>query len=209
MTRLDVSMPLFAGMPAFPGDPLFSSRPTHSIARGDAYNVSALSLGSHSGTHVDPPCHFVPGGPTLDQIDLDRLNGPCRVVLVPDGSRSVDVPQVEAVPDGTERVLFRTENSGRWARSLSFFSDYVALTEAAAQALLAKGTRLVGVDSLSVESDPTGRFPVHHRLLGEGALIVEGLLLADAAPGDYSIDCLPLRIRGGDGGPARVTLTPR
>jgi arylformamidase len=208
MPRIDISMPLFEGMPAFPGDPLFASRPVHSLARGDAYSVSALSIGSHAGTHVDPPCHFISGGATVDRLDLDQLNGPCRVIEVRPDVRLIGPEEVAGIPPGTARVLFRTANSPRWQRSLEFFSDYVALGEGGARSLLERGIRVVGIDSLSVESDPSGRFPVHHLLLGRATLIVEGLLLGHVAPGEYEFQCLPLNLRGGDGGPARAVLIP-
>jgi len=206
MARIDISMPLFAGMPSFPGDPEFAGVPTHSIAKGDPYNVSRLTLGSHAGTHVDPPIHFVVGGATVDRLDLDVLAGPCSVVEVPDTVAKIGAREVAGISAGTTRVLFRTANSVRWQRSLTFFPDYVALAPDAATALLAQGVRLVGIDSLSVERDPSGRFPVHHALLGGGALILEGLLLHGVAPGPYRLDCLPINWRGGDGGPARAVL---
>ena len=211
MRPIDISMPLFVGMPAFPGDPEFSSRPSHSLAKGDAYNVSSLALGSHAGTHVDPPRHFLPDGAPVDELDLGALNGPCRVV---DLSRSGPVVRraevASAIPPGAERVLLRTANSDRWSRGLEFFPDYVGLDASAADELVSRRTvRLVGIDSLSVESDPTGRFPVHHTLLGAGVLILEGLLLGGVAAGEYDLRCLPLRLRGGDGGPARAVLLPR
>ncbi len=207
MRRVDVSMPLFTGMPAFPGDPAFSVQAAKSVDRGDPYSVSALSFGSHAGTHVDPPSHFLPGGAGIDQVDLGRLNGPALVVEVSQSRTTVGATDVAGVPPGTERVLLKTTNSHRWKGRLEFFPDYVALDETGAEALLARGVRLVGIDSLSVESDPSGAFPVHHRLLGAGALILEGLLLADVAPGPCEMHCLPLLVRGGDGGPARVFLT--
>jgi arylformamidase len=206
MRRIDVSMPLFAGMPAFPGDPEFAARPVRSVDRGDPYSISALSLGSHAGTHVDPPCHFLSGGETVDHLDLSVLNGPCRVVEVPEDHDSVGPAEAASVPVGTTRALFRTRNSARWREHLAFFPDYVGVSEPGARALLERGVRLVGIDSLSVERDATGTFPVHHCLLGGGALILEGLLLADTPAGAYDLECLPLRVRGGDGGPARVVL---
>jgi arylformamidase len=206
MRRIDISMPLFSGMPGFPGDPPFASAPTHSLARGDPYSVSRLELGSHCGTHVDPPNHFLPSGASIDRIDLGVLRGPCRVVDVDNAAREVTPADVARIPAGTTRVLFRTSNSARWARELVFFPDYVAVGAAAAADLVARGIRLVGVDSLSVESDPSGRYPVHHALLSGGALILEGLLLSEAPPGGYELVCLPLRVRGGDGGPARALL---
>jgi len=207
MRRIDISMPLYAGMPSFPGDPIFASHPVRSMDRGDPYNLSELVLGSHAGTHVDPPVHFIPGEKTVDQVDLDALNGPCRVVDVDPRLGSVGADVVSRLPAGTTRVLFRTANSARWERSLTFFPDYVALRPEAAHALVERKVRLVGIDALSVENDPSGSFPVHRALLGHGALILEGILLAAAEAGEYTLTCLPLRLRSGDGGPARATLT--
>ena len=94
----------------------------------------------------------------------------------------------------------------RWSAQLAFFPDYVALAPAAAEALVKKRVRLVGLDALSIENDPSGAFPVHRTLLGRGILILEGLLLEDAPAGEYTLECLPLRLKNGDGGPARATL---
>jgi arylformamidase len=203
---LDISMPIFAGMPAFPGDPPFGAERSHAMSSGAPYNLSALRMGSHVGTHIDPPLHFIPGGVPVDEIDLAYLNGPCRVVSVPSKARTVGSHELESIPPGSGRVLLRTSNSERWRARLEYFPDYVALAPDGADALLARGCRLVGIDSLSIERDTTGRFPVHHRLLGAGTLILEGLLLAEAPAGAYDLECLPLRIRGGDGGPARAVL---
>lgn len=206
MQRIDISMPLYEGMPSFPGDPAFRSTRVRSTDRGDPYNLSELHLGSHTGTHVDPPVHFVRGGTTVDELDLGVLNGPARVVDVDPRSSFVGAVDAEKVPPGASRVLFRTANSARWAKSLAFFSDYVALRSDAASVLVQRGVRFVGIDALSIENDPSGQFPVHHLLLGHGTLILEGLLLEDAPAGEYSLECLPLRVRGGDGGPARAAL---
>jgi arylformamidase len=207
--RYDVSMPLFAGMPAFPADPRFSTETDRAIGRGDAYNLSRISLGTHAGTHVDPPVHFLAGGVGIDGVDLELLNGPCEVVRVPDSRPRIQLSDVAAISGECPRVLFRTANSARWARDLTFFPDYVALDAEAAQFLLERKVGLVGIDALSIESDLTGEFPVHHRLLAGGALILEGLLLHDVPPGRYDLECLPLRLRGGDGGPARAVLRSR
>ncbi len=206
MRFLDISTALAPSTAAFPGDPPVAVVPQRRISRGDAYNLSALTMSSHAGTHVDPPSHFLAGGAPVDRIDLGLLNGPCRVVAVGPSTRAIDASVASTVPAGTRRVLFRTSNSERWARSEAFFPDYVALTDDGARALLGLGVRLVGVDSLSVESDTTGRFPVHHTLLGAGALILEGLRLAEAPEGEFELRCLPLRVEDGDGGPARAVL---
>ncbi|MEM0129327.1 MAG: cyclase family protein [Thermoplasmata archaeon] len=203
---IDISMPLAVGMAAFPGDPLFAGEPVRSLARGDGYNVSRISLGTHAGTHVDPPVHFLEGGDPIDRVDLRRLNGPCRVLRIPDGVERIGPAHLASVPRGTRRLLLRTRNSRRWEESPSFFPDYTALSPEGAQALLARGVDLIGIDSLSIERDPSGTFPVHHAVLGGGALILEGLRLAAAPPGRYELRCLPLRIADGDGGPARAVL---
>lgn len=206
MKSIDISMPLFEGMPAFPGDPLFGTERTHSIDRGNPYNLSALKLSSHAGTHIDPPLHFIPSGLPIDQIDLTILSGPCRVVQVPSEATNVGRRELREAPPETERLLLRTANSQRWSQRLEFFSEYVALSPEGAEALIEGGTRLVGIDSPSIERDASGTFPVHHRLLGSGVLILEGLMLSDVPAGTYDLQCLPLRLRDGDGGPARAVL---
>jgi len=202
-------MPLFVGMPAFPGDPEFGSAPVKSLTRGDPYSVSSLHLGSHCGTHVDPPVHFIPGGASVDQLDLEVLNGPCRVIEVDPDAPEVLPKHLTEIPSGTERVLFRTGNSLRWKEPFRFFPDYTGVNIDAAEALNRQGVRLVGVDSLSVENDPSGTFPVHHALLSRGVIIVEGLVLSSVPAGEYLLECLPLRVRGGDGGPARAAHLAR
>lgn len=208
MRIYDVSMPIAEGMAGFPGDPPVQIARRSSLDRGDAYNISNLSLGTHTGTHVDPPVHFLAQGATIDRIDLSILNGPCEVVEIPADRDRIGAHAFDHVPRETHRVLFRTANSARWAQGAAFFADYVALDGEAAEAAVARGIRLVGIDSLSIERDDTGRYPVHHRLLGASVLILEGLLLAEVPPGRYQLRCLPLRITDGDGGPARALLLP-
>ncbi|MCI4373235.1 MAG: cyclase family protein [Thermoplasmata archaeon] len=206
MRRIDISIPLRPAMAAFPGDPPFTVEPVHSLARGDAYHTSRISLGSHAGTHVDPPLHFLPDGAPTDRLDLEVLNGPCTVLDVDKNHPAIQPTDLGTLPPGAVRVLFRTANSERWVQREEFFSDYVALSLPAAEELLRRGVRLVGIDSLSVESDPTGKFPVHHALLRKGVIILEGLRLQDVPPGAYDLECLPLRLQDGDGGPARAVL---
>jgi arylformamidase len=204
---LDISTPISEGMPVFPGDPPLRIDRTRSLSRGDPYNLSQLSMGTHTGTHVDPPFHFVPGGASIDRIDLSLLNGPCEVLDLGPGHDRIGADALQRVPGDTRRLLFRTTNSRRWADSESFFSDYVALDPEGAEAAIAAGVRLVGIDSLSIERRES-EFSVHRRLLGASVLILEGLRLAEAPAGHYQLRCLPLCIRDGDGGPARAVLLP-
>ena len=201
----DISLPIRPAMPRFPGDPEVEVHPL-SVAGPGTYGVSALSLGSHTGTHLDPPGHFVPGGAAVDRLDLDALNGPCTVVEVPTTRRFIGSADLPAAARSDERLLFRTGNSERWAAGSDYFPDYVALTGEAARALLDRRPRLVGIDALSVENDPTGRYPVHRALLGAGIPILEGLVLAGVPPGEYELVCAPLRLADGDGAPTRAFL---
>jgi arylformamidase len=207
LQRWEISSPVYPTMPTFPGDPPIVVTATHAIARGDAYNLSSLALGSHTGTHVDPPLHFLAGGAGADRLDLGVLNGRCRVVEVSAEATTISEDLIAALPTEPRRVLFRTANSLRWSARDAFFPDYVALSPAAAASLVERGCWLVGIDALSIERDTTGTFPVHHRLLEGGALILEGLRLADVPAGEYDLHCLPMYLRGGDGAPARAILT--
>lgn len=201
-----MSMPLREGMPSFPGDPPFVSERVVRLDRGGPYDLSRLSFGTHAGTHLDPPSHFVPGGTPADRLDLGTLLGPCRVVDAGADRREVAAGELDGVPPGTTRLLLRTPNSARWARKLEFFDDFVGLSLEGARRLVARGVRLVGIDALSVESAPSRAFPVHRELLRAGVVILEGLLLGEVAAGPYELSCLPLRLQDGDGGPARAVL---
>jgi arylformamidase len=183
---IDVSLPIGnTSIPVYPGDPEVRVLPTLRIERGDPGNVSALAMGTHSGTHVDPPAHFIPNGVTVDNLPLDALVGEALVV---------EPDELASLPPETERVLLRTAGSE------------TRLSVPQAQRLVERGVRLVGIDALSVEPEGSTGHPVHHVLLEAGVVILESLDLSEAPPGRYTLLCLPLRIEGGDGAPARAVL---
>lgn len=190
----------------YPGNPEIRFRSHSSIERGDRSNVTALALGSHSGTHVDAPSHFLPGGSPVDRIPLDRLIGPAAVLDLPVELASVGAADL-ARHDlrGHRRVLLRTRNSAA-AAGTRFTSDYCALTADGAEYLIDRGVELVGIDALSIEPFGSADFAVHHLLLGRGVVIVEGLDLSSISAGVYQLVCLPLRLQGLDGAPARAVL---
>jgi arylformamidase len=202
---IDATVPLSSGVPTFPGDPRYQMTFAHRISEGKPYNVAHIDLGVHSGTHVDAPFHFLAEGATVEQLPLEILMGPARVleIPVPDAIDRFDLERVDL--RGTVRLLFKTRNSGTLRRP-DFREDFVHLTESAARHLVEVGVMLVGIDYLSVEKFGSTDFPVHHVLLGAGVVIVEGLDLSDAEPGEYDMACLPLRLVGADGAPARVVL---
>jgi arylformamidase len=209
MTKIiDVTVPLSAELPTFPGDPPFRSEPTHRMKDGEDYNVSQLTMGTHAGTHVDAPFHFLADGTTVDELPLEILIGKARVVDL-GGRDLVDRADLEALDLREDlRVLLKTRNSGQ-LRQQAFQEDYVYLTPDAATYLAQVGIKLVGFDYLSIEKFGSREFAAHKALLEAGVVIVEGLDLSEVEPGEYDMTCLPLRIAGGDGSPARVVLRPR
>lgn len=205
---IDVTVPLSADVPTFPGDPHFQMEFSHRIADGKPYNVAKVTMGVHSGTHVDAPYHFLAEGATVEALPLEILMGKVLVVQVA-GRDCIDVRDVQALDLTDEiRVFFRTRMSGQ-LKSPEFQEDFVYLTPAAAAHLVQAGIKLVGIDYLSVEKFQSRDFGAHHALLRAGVIIVEGLDLSEADPGEYDMACLPLRIVGADGSPARVVLRKR
>lgn len=197
---IDISRPIGPDTPVWPGDPPVVVERVTRVEAGDPADVSRLELGTHTGTHVDPPAHFLPGGVTVDALSLDVLVGPA-VVADLTGVPSIDPGALKSLglPAGTVRLLLKT---GREATAIAAGG---ALTADGARWLVDRGVLLVGADTLSVEPG-TGAYPVHRVLLGAGVVIVEGLDLRSVAAGPYQLVCLPLRITGGDGAPARAVL---
>lgn len=199
MELIDISVPIRSGMVTYPGDPVVTIERVSSLAAGDVANVSRAALGLHTGTHVDAPLHFIEGAGAVDGLALHALVGPCRVVTLPD----LDPDRVAAALPDAERVLFKTPNSELWARD-SFTEDFLSFDAAGARVLVERGVRLVGVDYLSV-----GDAEAHRVLLGAGVVVVEGLDLRGVESGAYELVCLPLRVVGADGAPARAVLVRR
>ena len=200
----DITMPLSAELPVYPGDSPVVITPWLSIACGDPANVSRVTLCSHSGTHLDPPRHFSDSGMSVDEIPLERLIGKARVVEIL-GVTMIGRDELRRLPiKGVERLLLKTDSSGLWKQS-EFKQDFSALSVDGARYLLESGVKLVGIDYLSVEH-VEGDGEVHRMLLDNDVLILEGINLADVAPGEYELICLPLKIKGGDGAPVRALL---
>ena len=205
MPFIDISLPIREGMIVYEGDPDISVSSALSLERGDPANVSLLRLGSHTGTHMDAPLHFIAGAAGIDTLPLDLLIGPALVAEV-DATRLIEPSHLEKLPLADHpRLLLKTRNSGLWDRP-SFSRDYVAISLASAKLLIDRGVKLVGVDYLSIEAFGAEGHPVHKTLLGAGMVILEGLDFRRVTPGTYELYCLPLRIAGGDGSPCRAVL---
>lgn len=206
MKVYDISIALSPETPTYPGDAGVSIAPTHRISRGDGYNSSQLNLSTHSGTHIDPPSHILEGGASLDGLSLDVFVGKAWVAELA-SPRSISAADLAAagIPEGTERLLLKTRNSQLWERP-GFQSDFVYIEPDAARWIVGRGMRLVGFDYLTVESLNAPSPETHLTLMRAGVVIVEGLDLRGVPPGAYTLACLPLKIKGGDGAPARAIL---
>ncbi|MEE8583203.1 MAG: cyclase family protein [Dehalococcoidales bacterium] len=201
----DVSLTIEPGMAVWPGDPPVAMESASAITEGGSSNLSRLKMGSHTGTHVDAPRHFIDGAAGVDAISSDVLTGPARLFQLPRVKR-IDRRVLEGLDlEGVSRLLLGTGNSALLGKK-PLSMDYAFVTGDAARYMVGRGVKLVGIDYLSIEEHGTVVHPVHHALLGAGVVIVEGLDLAGVPAGDYELMCLPLKMKDADGAPARVLL---
>jgi arylformamidase len=202
----DVSLPIVRGGLIYPNNPPIQIDVASAMSAGASSNASKITFGSHTATHVDAQHHMIDGGWTVDKMRLDVLIGPALLVRMPDEVMSITASHLAAVDlDGVERVLFATRNSG-FNHDVEFHTDYTYVAPDAAELLVQKGVKLVGVDYLSIEQFKSGHHKTHKTLLGADVIIIEGLALANVPAGPYELICLPLSLPGLDGAPARVVL---
>ena len=201
----DITITMKPGMTVYPGDPQFEAAEHMCMEKGDVCNVSVISFGSHTGTHMDAPKHFYKDGLTVDKLPLEHFLGPTRVVEIR------NKPEISAcdlenlsIRKG-ERILFKTDNSFS-KKEAGFNENYVHITPDAAQFLADKGVITVGIDYLSVEGYRNEVPQTHYTLLGNNIAILEGLRLDDIMPGEYELIALPLKIENGNGSPVRAIL---
>ena len=209
MRIYDISLALSANLPVWPGDPPIHIERIARMEDGALANVTALDICAHVGTHVDAPYHFLGGSAsTIEQLNLKLLTGRAYVLHLPDEVDLITAALLKGIefPPRLRRVLFRTRNSHEWGRlPAPFKEDFVALSADGAEYLIERGVKLVGVDYLSVApyTDPA---PTHQTLLRAGVVVLEGLDLSQVPQGRYSLYCLPLKLVGSDGAPARAIL---
>lgn len=204
----DVTLTIQAGMTVWPGDVAVELYRKEKIEEGGMANNSNISMGVHTGTHIDSPYHFINDGIKVDQIPLDTLVGPADVVELPDSVKVIDAKTIKSISftPGVKRVLFKTSNSKIWSSSPEYFhKDFVGISADGATVLVDLGVKLVGVDYLSA-APFTASKPTHDILLGAGMVLIEGLDLSKVEPGVYTLACLPLKLKDTDGSPSRVIL---
>jgi len=207
MQIYDISLNITPSLPVWPGEPRARLEQISSIKEGAVANVTHINMGAHTGTHVDAPLHFIEGGKGVDQIPLDLLIGHAAVIQFSTKEAiTADMLREADIPAHAKRLLFKTPNSEYWAKGETEFQrDFVALSADAAEYLVQRGVEVVGVDYLSVAPFEV-TIPTHQTLLRAEVLIIEGLDLSQVSPGEYTLHCLPLKIVGVDGAPARALL---
>jgi len=202
----DISVPIRTAGLVYPGNPEIDISLQQAVSKGASANVSLIRFGSHTGTHADASRHFFDDGQPVDMIPLQRLIGPALLLSFDDSVMSIGVAELKPrAIKGHKRVLLRTRNSALLSRG-DFVGNYTFLAPDGAQYLVDNGVELVGVDYLSIEQFHSGHHRTHKTLLGANVVIVEGLDLSAPPPGEYEFICLPLRIEGCDGAPARAVL---
>jgi arylformamidase len=204
VTLIDVTVPIHNGMPVYDDNPGVHLERARSIAEGDVVNISRLDLGVHTGTHVDAPVHFIEGAAGTETIDPGILIGEAHVIDATGLREDIDAEALSTLelPPGAERLIFKTPNSELWS-SDSFTRGFIRFVESGARTLVDAGVRLVGIDYLSI-----GDEGAHRVFLGNGVVPLEGVDLRHVEAGRYRIYCLPLKLVGSDGAPARVLLEP-
>jgi len=206
---IDITVAIRDGMVHWPDNPPIVVERVQEMARGDPANLTKVSLGVHSGTHVDAPVHFDPKAASIDKAPLDALCGPARVIAIKNPIEVTLAELTAANVQGGERILLRTKNSPAAWKQKAFVPDAVHLTLEAARFLAEFEVKTVGIDYLSVGGYAAGNGEeVHHVLLEAGIWIIEGLDLTNAPPGACEMMCLPLKIAGADGAPARAFVRP-
>jgi arylformamidase len=206
MPWIDISVPLRNGMVAWPGDTPFERTSTLEIAKGDECNLSQISATAHIGTHVDAPRHYLEGAAGIETMPIAASIGRARVIEIhdPEVIRTAELESHHLAKG--ERILFKTRNSVHCWKTDHFQKNYIYIAPDAAHHLAERGVQTVGVDYLSVGGFESGGPETHRILLQAGIWIIEGLILEHVEPGEYELVCLPLKIIGGDGAPARAVL---
>jgi arylformamidase len=203
---IDISVPVHNGMVHWPGDPAFHIERALDQEKGDTATVSKMTLGVHTGTHMDAPLHFVRNARSIDAMPLDATVGRARVIRIND-SKSIRREELlgHAILPG-ERILFKTANSDHAWDSDQFDENFVFIAQDGARYLAEQRVLCVGVDYLSVGGFREDGPETHHALLEAGIWIIEGLNLKGAEPGEYELACLPLKLMGSEGAPARAII---
>jgi len=206
---IDISVPVRPGMVHWPGDPEFRIERRLDMDKGDPCTVSRISMGVHTGTHMDAPLHFLRSGASIDSMPISATVGPARVIPITN-TESVKPAELEQhLIQAGERILLKTANSDHAWNTDDFIENFVYISREGANYLAECNVAAVGVDYLSVGGFTKDGPETHEALLSAGVWVIEGLNLSGIEPGDYDLVCLPLLLIGAEGAPARAILNRR
>lgn len=205
---IDISYPYYEGMAIYPGNPGFSMEDYYNISKGDSCNISEIRMGTHTGTHIDAPTHFIQNGKSVDRIPLEVMNGKTKVLDFT-GIADIDTDNLrQSINEPDSIILFKTDNSSHF-KDKNVLDEFVTLTYEAADYLAEIGIRMIGIDYMTVERPRTKREAgksVHNSLLKNDIVILESINLEGVDEGQYILHCFPLSIVGADGSPVRAVL---
>ncbi len=208
MKFYDITVTIRPSMPVWPGDPNVTLERVSKIEEGANANVSRVSMSVHTGTHMDAPVHFLPGAKSIETLPLETLIGPAQVIQIPDRVETItaDVLEQTGIAQNTQRLLIKSRNSALWTESENtFHTGFLAIEPDGADYLVQRGIKLIGIDYLSIAPYKRSR-PTHETLLKASMVILEGIDLSEVKAGFYQLICLPLKLGGSDGSPARAVL---
>lgn len=204
---IDISFPYYEGMTIYPNNPQYVCQKVSDMQNGDSCNVSRITLGTHTGTHIDAPAHFVQDGMTIDRLPLERINGKVKVLRINEEVITKECLEKYEI-ERDDILIFRTSNSDVF-EGTRVLDAYVTLDYEGAQYLVDKKVRMIGIDYMTIERPGDLREPeksVHTIILGNGIPVLETLDLRDVEEGEYTLMCLPLKLQGSDGSPVRAVL---
>lgn len=201
---IDITRPLCKNTYIYPGDPCFKSEPVFSIPKGDICNVSSVQLGTHTGTHIDAPKHFFDNGADIISIPLEIFCGKAKVLDIQTENRISLKNIINKNIKENDIILFKTSNTR--FDGISPIDNCAALMPDAADYLVCKKIKLVGIDYLSIEPETSNTFYIHKMFLKNNIPILENIDLKNVQEGVYKLYCFPLAIKGGDASPVRAVL---
>ena len=199
---IDISLSLYNGTLVHPSEEFLKIEPNRTFEK-DGIRTSKITLGSHTGTHIDAPSHFLEKGKTINEINLDKCMGQCQVIEISEELQTIEKEHIDG-KISSKRVLFKTKNSKLLNKP--YTKDITSLSISAAEYLIERNVVLVGIDYTGIEASGSPGHPVHTKLLEKEIVIVESLNLTDIKPGNYELIVLPLRLKNLDGSPARTIL---
>lgn len=205
---IDISIELSEKTIIYPGDPIPQIYFRLKLANGDIANVGQMNTGTHHGTHIDAPVHFKKGAKTLLEIPLSYWIGKAYVIDLTDIDKCITKENLttKTVISKYDKILFKTKNSIKYLKEDKFNENFIYIDGSAARYLVDNGVKTVGLDYITVDPFGSPDFPAHNTLLGNEVVIIEGINLDGVTEGEYTLVCVPIKIKGADGAPARAIL---